>query len=114
MCDPTATPLVATHTGPADQAAAVLAWPTGGGLDRLEDSYALEVLAAVFSDRLFDRLRSEEGESYSPQVISQWPRDVTSGGSLFVLGQVKPGSADRFFALSREIAADLATKPLSP
>ena len=111
---PTATPLVATHTGPADQAAAVLAWPTGGGFDRLEDSYALDILAAVFTDRLFDRLRSEEGESYSPQVISQWSRDVASGGSLFVLGQVKPGSADRFFALSREIAADLAAKPLSP
>ena len=106
-------PLVARHTGPADQAAAVLAWPTGGGLERLDDSYGLEVLAAVFGDRLLDRLRSEEGESYSPQVISQWPRDATAGGSVFVLGQVRPGSADRFFALSESIAADLRDRPLS-
>ena len=106
-------PLVASHTGPADQAAAVLAWPTGGGLERLDDSYGLEVLAAVFGDRLLDRLRSEEGESYSPQVISQWPRDATAGGSVFVLGQVRPGSADRFFALSESIAADLRDRPLS-
>lgn len=110
---PTDRPTVATHTGSADQAAAVLAWPTSGGLDRLEDSYALEVLAAVFSDRLLDRLRSEQGESYSPQVISLWPTEATSGGSLFVLAQVKPDSADRVLALSREIAADLVATPLS-
>ncbi len=108
-----ARPVVATHTGPADQAAAVLAWPTGAGMATLEDSYGLEVLAAVFGDRLFDRLRSEEGESYSPQVISQWPRDATAGGNLFVLGQIRPGSADRFFAVSESIAADLRDRPLS-
>ncbi len=106
-------PIRATHGGPADQAAAVLAWPTGGGVEGIEDSYALEVLAAVFGDRLLDRLRSEEGESYSPQVISRWPRDVRTGGSVFVLGQVRPGSADHFFGLSREIAADLVANPVS-
>ena len=110
---PTDRPLGATHTGSADQAAAVLAWPTAGGLDRLEDSYALEVLAAAFSDRLLDRLRSELGESYSPQVISLWPTGATSGGSLFLLAQVKPEGADRVFALARDIAADLIAKPLS-
>ncbi len=110
---PTREPIRTTHGGPADQAAAVLAWPTGAGLARIEDSYALEVLAAVFGDRLLDRLRSEEGESYSPQVISRWPRDTSTGGSLFVLGQVRPGSADHFFQLSREIAADLVANPIA-
>ena len=110
---PATRPLVSTHTGSADQAAAVLAWPTGGGLERLEDSYALEVLAAVFSDRLLDRLRSEQGESYSPQVVSLWPSGATSGGSLFLLAQVKPDAADRVLTLARSIAADLATTPLT-
>ena len=110
---PTGEPIRATHTGPADQAAAVLAWPTGAGLARIEDSYALEVLAAAFGDRLLDRLRSEEGESYSPQVFSQWPRDTTTGGSLVVLGQVRPGRSEHFFGLSREIAADLVARPIS-
>ena len=113
MFAPATRPVTATHTGPADQAAAVLAWPTGAGLAKLDDSYGLEVLAAVFGDRLLDRLRSEEGESYSPQVISQWPRDATAGGSVFVLGQVRPGSAERFFTLSEAIAADLRDHPMS-
>ena len=53
-----ATPVVRTHGGPADQASAVIAWPTGGGSadDRIRNR--LDVLAQVFSDRLFDRLRS--------------------------------------------------------
>ncbi|GAA3253364.1 hypothetical protein GCM10020258_10490 [Sphingomonas yabuuchiae] len=56
-----ATPVVRTHTGPADQAAAVIAWPTGGGSadDRIRNR--LDVLAQVFADRLFDRLRSQAG-----------------------------------------------------
>ncbi len=57
------TPVVRTHAGPDNQAAAVIAWPTGGGSAGMSDSRRLDVLAAVFSDRLFDRLRSEAGAS---------------------------------------------------
>ncbi|MBB5686215.1 M16 family metallopeptidase [Sphingobium boeckii] len=107
-------PVMRTHKGPPDQAAAVLAWPTGGGVENIAEARRLEVLAAIFNDRLFDKLRSEAGASYSPSVSSQWPTGMANGGYLMVLGQLKPGGTDQFFKLSREIAADLATTLVEP
>ena len=40
-----ATPVMRTHTGPENQAAAVIAWPTGGGIAAITDSRRLDVLA---------------------------------------------------------------------
>lgn len=107
-----ASPVVLTHKGPENQAVAVIAWPTGGGVDGIAESRRLDVIAAIFSDRLFDRLRSEAGASYSPNVASQWPIGLPTGGRLAAIGQVPPDKVEFFFKLSREIAADLATKPV--
>lgn len=107
-----AKPVQRTHRGPPDQAAAVIAWPTGGGIANITESRKLEVLAAIFNDRLFDQLRNAAGASYSPTVQSQWPIGMDNGGALVVLGQLKPENAELFFKLSRDIAADLAAKPV--
>lgn len=107
-----ATPVILTHGGLDTQAAAVIAWPTGGGAAGHAESRRLEVLAAVFGDRLFDRLRSVAGASYSPSAQSQWPRGMASGGRFIALGQVQPDKVDLFFRLSREIAAELVSKPI--
>ena len=110
---PSATPVVLTHTGPADQAVAVLAWPTAGGQGEIYESRKLDILSAIFNDRLFDTLREGEGASYSPNVSSSWPAFMPGGGSFLVTSQLKPAGVDRFYALSRQIAADLATKPVT-
>ncbi|CAM3189784.1 Peptidase M16 [Sphingomonas antarctica] len=102
-----------THRGPADQAAAVLAWPTGAGRSDLFESRRLDVLAAVFTDRMFDALREADGESYSPNVNSNWPTGLASGGSFVVISQVRPGSVPVFFQVAEKIAHDLATAPVS-
>ena len=107
-----ASPVVRTHDGPANQAAAVIAWPTGGGVAGLTESRRLDVLAAIFSDRLFDRLRSQAGASYSPNVGSSWPTGFPSGGRLAAIGLVSPENLPLFFKLSREIAAELVSKPI--
>ncbi|MGY4396965.1 zinc protease [Sphingomonas sp. UYAg733] len=107
------TPLIRTHGGPENQAAAVIVWPTGGGIEAVTESRYLDVLSAVMSDRLFDRLRSEAGASYSPSVQSQWPVGMASGGRLFAIGQVAPDNVALFFKMSREIAADLVANPVS-
>ncbi|QDZ08157.1 insulinase family protein [Sphingomonas panacisoli] len=108
-----ATPVVRTHNGRPDQAVALIAWPTGGGVDGIAESRKLEVLAQVFSDRLFDRLRTESGASYSPSVQSSWPTGMSAGGRVMAVGQVPPDKTELFFRLSREIAADLAKNPIS-
>jgi zinc protease len=107
-----ASPVVRTHTGQPDQAAAVIAWQTGGGSDGITESRKLELLAAVFGDRLIDQLRADAGVSYSPSVSSQWPVGMPTGGKVMALGMVPPDKTDFFFKLARGIAADLVAKPI--
>ena len=106
-------PVVRTHDGPETQAAAVIAWPTGGGVAGAAESRRLEVLAQIFQDRMFERLRNDAGASYSPNVQSQWPMGLPGGGRLLAIGQVAPDKVDYFFRLSREIAADLVARPVT-
>ncbi len=108
-----ATPVMRTHEGPENQAAAVIAWPTGGGSADIAESRKLELLAQVFSDRLFEKMRQAAGASYSPGVTSTWPKGLASGGRLLAMSQVAPDKVDLFFRMSREIAADLAKNPVS-
>jgi len=107
-----ATPVIRTHEGADTQAAAVIAWPTGGGSAGHAESRRLEILASIFADRLFDRLRSQAGASYSPSVQSQWPTGMSSGGRMIAVGQVAPDKVDFFFKLAREIAAELVATPV--
>jgi zinc protease len=102
-----------THKGPKDQVAAVLAWPTGGGLAGISEGRELEILASLFRDRLFEKFRAEQAASYSPDMIANWPDEFSSGGFLMAYSQVQPKDRERFYAFAREVAADLAAKPVS-
>lgn len=106
-------PILLSHSGPAEQAAAVIAWPTGGGLARVQESRQLEMLARIISDRLFEKLRSIDGAAYTPSASSIWPDTSESGGYLVVQTQLKPDRIPYFFKLINEIAADLAVRPVS-
>lgn len=107
-----ATPLVLRHTGQPDQAAAVIAWAASGGPDAIAEGRKLEVLAAVMRDRILDRIRSAEGASYSPTVISQSPVGQPGGGRLVAITLIPPDRAELFFRVAREIAADLIARPI--
>ncbi len=109
-----ATPMRLTHKGPADQVAAVIAWPTGGGIDRITESRELEILAAVFRDRLFEKFRAEKAASYSPDMTNNWPEDFSSGGYLMAYTQVRPQDVTSFYEFAAEVAADLKANPISP
>lgn len=109
-----ASPLVLTHKGDKDQAAAVIAWPTGAGLDNANEARQLDILAQIITDRLFEKLRVIDGAAYSPNASSDWPFAFDTGqGYLMVTSQIKPERVDYFFTLVREIAADLAANPVS-
>lgn len=107
------TPVMRAHTGPENQAAAVIAWPTGGGIDDIVEARRLDVLAQVFSDRLFERLRQAAGASYSPNVSSQWPVGMNTGGRMVAIGQVAPEKVSFFFQIARQIAAELVSTPIA-
>jgi zinc protease len=105
-------PVVRTHGGRDTQAAAVIAWPTGGGIENIGEGRKLEVLASIFRDRLLDQLRSQAGISYTPNVQSSWPVGMPGGGRMLAIGMVPPDKTDFFFKLARDIAADLVAKPV--
>ncbi|MFM2372464.1 MAG: hypothetical protein RIS85_2186, partial [Pseudomonadota bacterium] len=108
-----AEPLVLTHRGDPSQAAAVVAWPTGGGQQGVRESRQLEILAQIFNNRLFDAMREKVGASYAPQVGSSWPLDLPSGGYIAANVQLRPSDFDTFFAAADKIADDLAKTPPS-
>jgi zinc protease len=110
---PTAAPVRLMHRGASDQSAAVMAWPTGGGISGITEGRQLETLAAIFRDRLFEKFRAEQAASYSPDMAANWPLDFNSGGYLMAYTQVKPADVDRFFAFADAIAADLIANPVS-
>jgi zinc protease len=107
----TAKPAIVTHRGDANQAAAVVAWPSGGGTASLRESRQLEILTQLFNNRLLEALREQAGASYSPQVFSSWPADLASGGRITALAQLEPEFVPVFFAEADKIAKDLAANP---
>ena len=106
-------PEILVHKGDGDRAAAMVAWPTGGGLENVRESRKLEVLVSIFNDRLFEILRSQQGASYSPQVVSSWPVEFQSGGYIGAQSQLTPDNIDRFYDVVELIAKDLREKPVS-
>lgn len=106
-------PVVLHHRGDANQAAAVIAWPTGGGVASLRESRQLEILSNLFNNRLLMAMRERAGASYAPQVSSDWPVDLDQGGTITAMAQLRPGDVPAFFAAADKIAQDLASKPPS-
>ena len=106
-------PVVLTHRGDDNQAAAVVSWPTGGGSVGMTESRKLEILTQIFSNRLMDAVREKTGSAYAPQVVSTWPLDLQTGGSIYAMAQTQPQAVPAFFEAADEIAADLIANPPS-
>lgn len=105
------TPFVLTHRGDADQAAAIISWPTGGGSIGIPESRQLEILTQIFTNRLMNAVREKLGVSYAPYVFSSWPVDLKAGGSITAMAQLSPSGVPVFFQTADEIAQDLVNNP---
>jgi len=106
-------PLVVLHHGDVNQAAALVSWPTGGGMAGVHEGRQIEILASLFTNRLLDRMREKLGASYAPQVASSWPVDLQQGGAITAMAQLQPRDVPIFFATVDEIAANLVEQPAS-
>ncbi len=104
---PEAAPITVTHRGPDDQAMALVAWNTDGGIADYRKARQLEAVATLYSNRLLDALRERLGASYAPQMISQWPTAIDNGGRLLALAQVKPEDVPVIYEEIDRISADL-------
>lgn len=111
---PSPEPQIFTHKGDPNQAQAIIGWTTFGGLDQMKDRRALSMAANIFQVRLFDRLREEEGATYSPAASAGSSDLFPDWGIFYASAEIRPESADTFFRIAREIVADLAAKPVEP
>jgi zinc protease len=108
---PNAQPLVLHHRGDSNQAAAAIAWPTGGGVADIHESRQLEILTQLFNNRLFDAMREHAGASYAPRVTNDWPLDLAKGGRVIAMAQLEPEAVPAFFEAAEKIAENLAATP---
>ncbi len=73
-------PINATHQGPTEKAVTEVTWPLYVATPaRRREEYAIRLLAAVFGDELYRRVRETLGKSYSPTVQSLMPDDADQG-----------------------------------
>jgi len=108
----TAGPVRLTHRGRADQGLAYLAWPTQGFFDDVRRARTLNLLAQVFQLRLLQKIREEQGTTYSPQA-SHDPSEAYPGYGLFSARiEARPEALAGFLSDAQAIAADLRDRPI--
>jgi len=108
----TAEPVRLTHRGRADQGLAFIGWPTIGFYDDTHEARTLNLLAQVFELRLIQRIREEQGTTYSPNgfhsASEAYPGYGLFGGQIEARPEALPG----FLRDAQAIASDLATHPI--
>lgn len=92
-----------------DRALLTVAWQTSDFWD-IGRTRRLNLLAAVFDDRLRVQIREELGATYAPQVISQPSRATPGFGLLKCSLIVAPDQAEPLAKVIGEVAASLASK----
>ena len=92
-----------------DRALLTVAWQTSDFWD-IGRTRRLNLLAAVFDDRLRVQIREELGATYAPQVISQPSRATQGFGLLKCSLIVAPDQAEPLAKAIREVAASLGAK----
>jgi zinc protease len=105
-------PVRLTHRGRADQGLAFIGWPTLGFYDDPRQARALSLLAQVYQLRLTQKIREEQGTTYSPAAYHR-PSEAIHGYGLFA-GQIeaRPEALPGFLRDAERIAADLRDTPV--
>lgn len=109
---PTAEPVRLTHGGRADQALAVIAWPTYDHYANLRQSRTLDLLSDVFTLRLLQEVRERQGTSYAPQSEHQASRTFAGYGMILSVIEAEPAALAGFLRDAQAIAADLRDRPI--
>jgi zinc protease len=107
-------PVVKTHSGRADNAAAAVGAPIGDLLSNLPRSFTANIAAQIFQNRLIDQFRIVEGASYVLEGDVDLSREVPGYGYAYFYVETDPAKIARFYALVEEIAKDLRSRDVSP
>ena len=106
-------PVRLTHTGPAEQALAYIAWPTTDQADDRTEARRIALLAEVLKLRVLEEIRERQALAYSPGVGAS-ASDVYQGyGSISVQAGTAADKLDAFYAAIETITASLRDAPPS-
>lgn len=108
-----ASPVVLTHKGRADQAVGYIAWPTTDYWANPQLALDTDVMGEVMRLRLIDELREAQGATYSPSVAYHHSQVWTGWGYVAASVEIPPEKLPKFFTDVQRIAADLRDKPPS-
>ena len=108
---PTAEPITLTHTGPAEQALAIVAWPTTDAVDDRTEARQLSVLSQVLRLRVLEEIREKQALAYSPGVGAQSSDVFPDYGFMLVQGETALESIPAFYTAVGQIAATLRDAP---
>ncbi|HEY0107770.1 MAG TPA: insulinase family protein, partial [Rhizomicrobium sp.] len=109
---PTQDPVMLTDHGAANQAIAMMIWPTSGFYADMKRQRTLRVLGEIFSQRLLDELRTREGITYTPSASTVSSTASKDYGYLYAYAQLPPDKIANFYSAVSAVEADLAAKPV--
>ncbi|HEX2625122.1 MAG TPA: insulinase family protein, partial [Sphingomicrobium sp.] len=104
-------PVMLTHTGGADQAMVIEAWPAFDDSDA-NRAAQMSVLSAIFETMLIDRIREQLGASYGASANANLSDTFTGFGTMTASAIVSPTKMDEVEKAVAEAAAELRSKPV--
>ncbi|KAK0340678.1 hypothetical protein LTR94_029538, partial [Friedmanniomyces endolithicus] len=110
---PTASPIRVTHTGQAEQALGVVAWPTTDQIGDRTAARQLSILEAVLQLRLNEEIREKQGIAYSPNASGASSDTYPGYGYMAVMAEVPPESLSKLFEAVDLIIQDLRDTPIT-
>ncbi|GAA0630599.1 insulinase family protein [Brevundimonas kwangchunensis] len=108
---PTTQPIELTHTGPAEQALAIVAWPTTDAVGDRTEARQLSILSAVLRLRVLEEIREKQALAYSPGVGAQASDVYPDYGFMLVQGEIARDNLAAFNTAVDGIAATLRDAP---
>ena len=109
---PNAEPVRLTHNGRADQGLAYIGWPTTGFYGDPRQARILNLLSDVYELRLLQRIREEQGTTYSPQANHEASEAFDGYGTFSALIEARPEALAGFLRDAEAIAGDLRDRPI--
>lgn len=106
-----APPTVLHHSGRADQAVALAAWPIPDVFTSPRLARTLSLTQDILANRLLDEVRVAQGATYSPQGDARPSEAYPGFGYIIDFVETPPDKLDSFFHTVGAIAADLGAKP---
>jgi len=110
---PTAEPVLRTHKGRADQAAALIAWPAPDFFADMPRSYAIFLLNEIVQERLRQQIRLAEGASYTIGNNEDLSSDFPNYGYVYDYVETPPAKVKNFFDDIEKIVSDIKANGVS-